>query len=217
MELVITCLEIIGVIAFALSGNIIALKKNMDLLGVCVLGLTTAVGGGIVRDLLLGLTPPMAFRDPTNFLLSVAVSIIAFIPVIRRPIMTNGRLHDLLLLWTDSIGLAIFTVCGARSAIYAGFASNSFLVVFVAVVTGVGGGVMRDVFAGDRPYIFVKHIYACAALVGAIVCRVLWFYLGEATSMTIGFVIVLLIRLLAAHYRWSLPKAGAIESETTKN
>lgn len=209
MELVITCLEIIGVIAFALSGAIIGLKKGMDLLGVCVLGLTTAVGGGIVRDLLLGITPPMTFRDPSYFIMSVVVSAIAFIPVFRRPIMTDGRLHDLLLLWTDSIGLAIFTVCGARSAIYAGFASNSFLVVFVSVVTGVGGGVMRDVFAGDRPYIFVKHIYACAALAGAVVCRLLWFHLGEATSMTIGFVIVLLIRLFSAHFRWSLPKAGA--------
>ena len=101
----------------------------------------------------------------------------------------------------------IFTVCGVRTAIECGYISNHFLVLFVAVVTGVGGGVLRDIFAGDRPYIFVKHIYACASLIGALAAMLVWIQVGQSAAMLIGFIVVTAIRLLAARFRWSLPKA----------
>ena len=81
------------------------------------------------------------------------------------------------------------------------------IVLFVAVVTGVGGGVLRDIFAGDRPYIFVKHIYACASLIGALAAMLVWIQVGQSAAMLIGFIVVTAIRLLAARFRWSLPKA----------
>ena len=211
MALFILILEIIGTVAFAVSGAITGLKKNMDIFGVCILGLTTAVGGGIIRDLILGITPPAAFRAPTNALLAIAASIIIFIPALRRKIFANHHLYDLLMLISDSAGLGIFTVCGARVAIDAGFCGNVFLTIFVAVLTGVGGGVIRDLFAGDRPYIFVKHIYACAALAGAVICRILWNIAGSEISMVVGFAVVVIIRLLAVKFHWNLPRAKEIE------
>ena len=85
--------------------------------------------------------------------------------------------------------------------------STWVLLAFVGVITGVGGGVLRDVMAGDTPYIFVKHIYACASLVGAVICGLLWHYAGEGLSMLAGAAAVFLIRGLSAHFRWNLPHA----------
>ncbi|MDD6188686.1 MAG: trimeric intracellular cation channel family protein [Clostridiales bacterium] len=207
MNIFILVFEIIGTIAFAVSGAMTGLRKNMDIFGVCILGLTTAVGGGIIRDLILGITPPATFQDPMYALIAIGVSIIIFIPVVRRLLFTNRRAYELILLITDSAGLGIFTVYGVSTAVDAGFGGNFFLTVFVAVLTGVGGGVIRDLFARDRPYIFVKHIYACAALAGAILCALLWNAASRSVSMIAGFALVVLIRLLAAKFRWSLPKA----------
>lgn len=206
MGLFIYCFECIGTLAFALSGAMIAMQKRMDILGVCMLGLTTACGGGILRDILLGITPPAAFRDPIFLCLALGMSILAFIPWVRRILMKNLRLYETLLLWTDAAGLGIFTVCGVQVAMTAGYGDNVILTLFVAVLTGVGGGVMRDIFAGDRPYIFIKHFYACASLVGAVVCRIAWSY-AVNFAMIAGFAVVLVLRLCAAHFRWSLPKA----------
>lgn len=215
MALFIFIFEIIGTIAFSVSGAITGLRKNMDVFGVCILGLTTAVGGGIIRDIILGITPPAAFRDPTNALLAICVSGITFIRSVRRLLFSSRRRYERLMLISDAAGLGIFTVCGARVAIEAGFGSNVFLTVFVAALTGVGGGVIRDLFAGERPQIFVKHIYACAALVGAILCTLLWHTAGQSVSMMSGFAVVVLIRLLASKYRWSLPKAHDLGAKNT--
>ena len=213
MENLILCFEIIGVISFALTGAMTGLRKGMDIFGVCVLGLTTAVGGGIVRDLILGQTPPAAFRDPVSVLTALAVSVIVFIPAVRRLLYRNRRLYEVVLLLADSAGLGIFTVSGARVAIEAGYGDNYFLVIFVAALTGVGGGVLRDVFAGDRPYIFVKHVYACSALLGAVVCAYLWPLAGRNGAMLAGFSLIFVMRLCSAHFHWSLPHAQQVEEE----
>ena len=207
MERLILIFEIIGTISFALTGAMTGLKKQMDIFGVCVLGVTTAVGGGIIRDLILGLTPPSAFRDPTSVLIAIAVSIIVFFPAVRRIFYRNKWLYEHVLLLADSAGLGIFTVCGARVAMEAGDGANRFLVIFVAALTGVGGGVLRDLFAGDRPYIFVKHVYACAALLGAIAFAALKPLVGLDGATVIGFALIVVIRFCSARFHWSLPKA----------
>ena len=211
MQYFITFLEIIGAAAFAVSGAVTALKKNMDILGVCVMGITTATGGGVIRDIILGRTPPQMFNDSKYVVVSLIVSIIIFIPFFRHFLTANKRIYEAVLLVTDSAGLGIFTVYGVKVAIDAGYADNTFLVLFVALVTGVGGGVLRDIFAHDRPYIFIKHIYACAALAGAVLCRLLWNGAGQSVSMVCGLVLVILIRLLSAKYKLSLPKATDVE------
>ncbi len=205
MELFVTILELMGTVAFAASGALIAMKKRMDLLGIVVLGLVTAVGGGILRDVILGATPPFAFRNPLCACVAIATSLLLFIPYFRRPLMKNQKVFDLALLIMDSIGLGIFTVMGIWIAKGLSPDYRRFLLIFVGVITGVGGGVIRDILAGETPYIFVKHIYACASLAGALVCVLLWHCLPSYAAMLIGVAVVLVIRLLSAHYRWNLP------------
>lgn len=200
--------ELMGTVAFAVSGAMNALQKKMDIFGVAILGLTTAVGGGVIRDLLLGLTPPMMFRNPLYALLSVAVAIIIFIPAIRRFLGRKPLVQEKTLLLMDSIGLGIFTVTGIATAIEYTEKPSLLLLLFVGTLTGVGGGVLRDMMAGQTPYIFVKHFYATASLVGALLCIGLWNIIGQTGAMLCGTAMVVVLRLLAAHFRWSLPKAN---------
>ena len=200
-------LEIIGTVAFAVSGAMTGLAKKMDIFGVVILGLTTAVGGGMIRDLGLGLTPPAMFTNPIYAAVAAAVSVIVFLPAVRRWLTAYGRVRDILMLVMDSLGLGVFTVVGIQRAYTATEHRGLFLLVFVGVVSGVGGGLLRDVMAGNTPYIFVKHVYASASIIGAILCAALWGVLGATASMILGASVILIVRLLAAHYHWSLPKA----------
>ena len=161
--------ELLGAVAFAVSGAALAVKQGMDLFGVAVMGMTTAVGGGILRDMLLGLTPPVALKDPLQALVAIATSLLLFIVWKKWHPSGNHRVWESVLLAADSLGLGIFSVHGAAVAIRAGYGANVFLVLLVGVLTGVGGGVLRDTLAGNVPYICRRHIYALAALVGALV------------------------------------------------
>ena len=205
MELFVTILELIGTVAFAASGALTAMKKHMDLLGIIVLGVITAIGGGILRDLILGITPPLAFRDPTCALVAVATSILLFIPYIRRPLLHRERLFDFVMLIMDSVGLGVFTVMGIWNALLFNPDRSIFLLMLVGVLTGVGGGMLRDILAGQTPYILVKHIYASASIAGALSCALSLRLLPDYLALLIGILVVLTIRLLAAHYRWNLP------------
>ncbi len=207
MQTFVFILEMIGTVAFAVSGAMVALKKHMDVFGVAILGIVTAVGGGAIRDIILGITPPTMFEKPVYALVATCVSIVVFIPAIRRLLTRNHRVYEITMRVMDALGLGIFTVMGIDRAKTIG-EYNLFLLVFVGVITGVGGGLMRDMMAGNTPYIFVKHVYACASIAGALACAFLWEPLGGVTAMFIGAGLVLVIRLLAAHFKWSLPRAG---------
>ena len=206
MERFLFIFEMIGTVAFAASVAIWGIRKGMDIFGVCILGLTTACGGGMVRDVLLGNTPPAAFQNPMASAVAVVTSLILFLSGVRHGLMGNQRRYDLFMLWMDSAGLGIFTVMGVRVVWGCVAEPSLYLLVFVGVVTGVGGGLLRDVMAGETPYIFVKHIYACASLIGAVICGVLWHPAGEVAAMLTGAAAVFAIRCLSAHYRWNLPK-----------
>ena len=203
-------IEIIGTIAFASSGAMVGIKKQMDLLGVCVLGMTTAVGGGMIRDLILGVTPPVMFQNPTYALIAIAFSVLVFCGLyFFQNKLTNKKVqgvYDKLMMIFDSLGLGLFTVVGVTTAINIGYETTGFLQIFVGVLTGVGGGVLRDIMAGNTPYIFVKHVYASASILGAIVCVLVERWFGELPAMLIGAAVVFVIRILAAHYKWNLPR-----------
>lgn len=207
MNTFILILEIIGTVSFALSGAISALKKDMDIFGVCILGITTAVGGGIMRDITLGITPPSALVDPLYIIIAIIASALIFIPGIRHFITAGSLLYERLMLITDSLGLGVFTVVGLNVGIDFGFSKNPLLLIFISVITGVGGGVLRDIFAGERPYIFVKHVYACAAIAGTLLSFFTWEIFGRYFAMSAGLLLIVAIRFLAAHFHWSLPKA----------
>ena len=203
----ILTIELVGVLSFAASGTMTGLRKNMDLFGVCILGLTTAVGGGVLRDVILGSTPPATFQNPIYAAAAVLTSLVLFLPRVRRLLNRSQHLYDATMLVMDTLGLGIFTVMGVQIAYTRVEEPTVFLLVFVGVVTGVGGGVIRDLLAQEVPYIFVKHVYACASLAGAMLCAGLWRWAGSMPSMLAGMAMVVLIRVLAAHYRWNLPKA----------
>lgn len=199
-------LEMIGTIAFAVSGAAAGIQKKMDIFGVAFLAMTTAVGGGIVRDIILDATPPAAFREPVFSIMSIATGIIVFYIVKGRFQPNNQGPMDMLLRIMDAIGLGIFTVTGVETAYMSVKDPNAFLAVFVGVITGVGGGIMRDIFSGDTPSVFTRHFYACASLIGAVVCVICRPYLGVVTSMLIGAVVIVVLRNMAFHYDWGLPK-----------
>ena len=205
--LFIFILEIIGTIAFAVSGAITAIQKKMDMLGVCIMGIVTACGGGVFRDLLLGKVPPVLFTRPVYAATAMVASIIAFIPAIRTSHFLQKHHFDRIVFLADALGLGIFTTVGVNAVQSAGYGENFFFSITLGVITGVGGGVLRDVLAGDRPYIFVKHIYACAALAGALVYYFAEPLLTVFPAMLAGSLVTVIIRILAALYRWSLPKA----------
>ena len=207
----LTVLEWIGTLSFALSGAMIGYEKRMDLFGVSVLGLVTACGGGLVRDLLLGRVPPLIFTRPAFPLAAMLVAASLFLPAVRGAIERHSHLYEMVQRVADSVGLGAFTAAGVSAAMAAGFADTGlFFTVFIAVLTACGGGVLRDVLAGLPPYIFVKHIYACAAIAGAILCALLWQPLGAETAMAVCVGLVFAIRMLAAKYRWSLPRAAGV-------
>lgn len=203
-------IEVIGTIAFASSGAMVAIKKQLDLLGVVVLGATTAVGGGMLRDIILGNVPPGLFTHPV-YALTALITVLALFMIVRlnqqilesRCIASYERMMNLF----DAIGLAAFTVTGVDTAVLAGYREYHFLCVFLGVLTGVGGGVLRDIMAGQTPYILRKHVYACASIAGALCYVFLADWLTGDASMIISAVLVVLIRLLASKYCWNLPTA----------
>ena len=126
-----------------------------------------------------------------------------------------GKLYDGAMLLMDAVGLGIFTVVGVNAGIQQGHGDNTFLLIFTGTVTGVGGGLLRDIMAGVPPYIFVRHIYACASIAGAVACTLLYRTTGITAAMFAGAGLVLGIRCLASHYRWNLPRVR-MEEQVTK-
>ena len=207
----IMIMDIIGTIAFAISGAMVAIQRRMDLFGVNILAITTATGGGVIRDLIIGQNPPVMFQNPLYVFIAILTANIVFLIVyFSRKYRKNDAhvyaLYEVVLFWCDALGLAAFSVDGVNAGAAAGYERNLFLLVFLGVVTGVGGGVIRDILANETPYIFVKHVYASASLLGALLATVLWTYAGQEIAMLCGFVTVLSIRVLARHYKWNLPK-----------
>ena len=200
-------LDIIGVISFTISGALVAVRKKMDYLGVCILGIVTAVGGGATRDIIIGSNPPVMFRDPLYVSIAFAVANIVFFFLYFH---LNGRSKPLVnhifekyLFWFDTVGLASFTANGVmvgKTMTDGGI----FLCAFLGVLTGVGGGILRDLLANEVPAIFVKHVYAMASIVGAITICLLW-NASTILAVTVGIVLVVLIRFFAMHYKWNLP------------
>lgn len=192
-----TVLEIIGTVAFAAAGAIVGVKKRLDIFGVAILAVTTAVGGGIMRDTLLGNTPPLAFQNPVFLLVSLgtAAGVCLFIKqVIRWQALLNV---------CDAIGLGAFTATGASLALPY---DNPVLVVALGVTTGIGGGVLRDVFVKEIPLVFRKEIYAVASAIGGAALYALQFFLTVGEALYAAFTLVTAVRLLSIRYGVHLPR-----------
>lgn len=196
-------LELLGLFVFAISGAMLAVRKGFEVVGLTSLALVTAMGGGVVRDLVLGDTPPLAFRDVWYFVVPLSAAAIVFVAhgVIDR------HLHRSVLVF-DAIGLGLFSVTGAVKA--ASYGTTAVGAVVLAVVTAAGGGILRDVLANDQPQIFQpdSRLYAIPATAGATVIVVLSrndIYSGVvATVVAVG---VCLVRLAALRWGWRAPMA----------
>lgn len=207
-SLIMTIIENIGLIAFAISGAVVAAKKDMDLFGINLMALVTATGGGLIRDIIIDRIPPVMFVNPSLTIITLITANIAFVVMYLKKPMPKGitPVYDKLLFWLDTLGLAAFTVDGAFAGIYSDYSDNLFLVAFLGVITGIGGGLIRDVLADKVPYVLVKHVYAIACIAGAAVTVLLWRFTGsELLSSICGFTTIVLMRFLAMHFEWNLP------------
>ena len=202
--------EIIGTIAFALSGTMVGLKYKLDIFGILFLAVTTALGGGMVRDLLIGRIPPIMFRDYRYLLTAVGVSLAVFL-VARFARKRYAQFEEKLSFYNnifDSIGLGAFVVVGMQAGIGAGYGDNGFFLAFLGVLTCIGGGILRDVFVARMPGVLHKHVYALPCILGACLYLALTrSHVNDLVSVPVVMAFVLIFRMLAAKYHWNLPKA----------
>lgn len=201
--------DIIGTVAFAISGALVGMRKQLDFFGVITLAITTASFGGISRDVFVGNLPPTFFRDPKYFTISIITATLTFIvyPRLMKLLLIpvhKYRLNIILIL--DAIGLGAFTALGARIAMTHNL-NNLFSVIFMGLITGVGGGVLRDVFVRDIPLILRKDIYASASIAGSFIMYYSIGYVSELTSLYLCFGITTVLRLLSIQFNINLPVA----------
>lgn len=203
-------MEITGTIAFACSGAMIAMKRKLDLLGVIVLALATSFGGGILRDIMLGQTPPAIFTNLTQSYVVCWISISLFV-IFKMNwnsyLPLTSKTYDDFLNAVDALGLGLFTVTGINKGISAGFDEYAFFCGFLGVMTGVGGGILRDILSGQTPIVLQRNIYVSASILGAVSYLSLRSHISEANALIISSFIVFVIRILARHFDWNLPKA----------
>lgn len=210
MNYVFFYLEIFGIIAFSISGSLVAINKKFDVFGVVVVGIITSFGGGLSRDIIVGRIPPTLFSNAFLIAISVVVSLLTFALayVKRKRFILIQHKIECINNYFDAIGLAVFTITGVESIYNYGFSDNVLLCIGMGVLTGVGGGLIRDIFTNSSPYIFTKHFYAMASIIGATAFYLLRIFAPlQIISTIVGIGLIFILRLLATKFHWELPKA----------
>jgi len=197
-SIILQSLDYMGTFAFGVSGAMVAVRKKMDIFGVVVLAIVTAIGGGTVRDLLLARSPNFWIEDPTYIYLAIAAGLVPFVAyhAIERGMTA--------LIVFDAVGLGAFTVIGAWLAIEADVCGIA--VIVLATLTGTGGGIMRDVLAREVPIVLREEIYASACIVGsAVFLAAIRGGLPVDVAAPVTVTLVVAIRVLSHIYKWELP------------
>ncbi len=211
MEKLFFFLEIIGTAAFAVSGAMAAMHKHLDIFGVLFCGIVTALGGGVIRDTLLGSLPPEMFKSYSYLITAVAAGVAAFVAarILNSKFETKAASIDRVNNIFDAVGLGVFTVAGINLAVNSGYSDNAFFVIFLGMTTGCGGGIFRDICIREVPLVFSKRIYAVASLAGGCVYYFMHVYLNlhGVLAVAAGIGVVFVLRLLASVFRWDLPRA----------
>ncbi|GAA2270213.1 MULTISPECIES: trimeric intracellular cation channel family protein [Kitasatospora] len=195
-------LDLVGIFVFALSGGLLAVRKNMDIFGICVLAEATALGGGVMRDLVIGATPVVAFTNLGYFVTPLVAGLVVFFlhPEVER---INRSVQTL-----DALGLGLFCVTGTAKAHDYGL--GSVAAVALGMLTAAGGGVIRDVLATETPSLlrWDREIYAVPALVGAALVAIL-ISIGRLSTATASAAALTAfgLRMLALKYGWRAPRA----------
>lgn len=204
MEQLVLVLDLVGTFVFALSGAAAGVKRRLDLFGVLVLSFAAASTGGITRDLLIGAVPPAALTDWRYLAVSLLAGIITFVwpPGI-------DRLRSPVLVF-DGLGLAVFAVAGAQKAL--GFGLDPVMAALLGMLTGIGGGMARDVLLAEIPTVLRAEIYAVAALAGASVVVIGdRLQLSPVVATVAGAVLCFGLRLIAIRRGWHLPVAPGLD------
>lgn len=202
---VIEALWIIGIVAFAVSGALVGVRHNLDLLGVLVVGLATGIGGGVIRDMILGVHPPVSFTHWPYWTSALLASLATFF---FHPSLSKIRIFEIVF---DALGLGIFAAYGAAISAEKGF--GFVTAVFVGTVVAIGGGVIRDVLVNDVPGVLTRELYAVSAIVGATIATLITQMTGHLLIATaVGGVVATALRLTSYARGWHLPKPRRVAS-----
>lgn len=197
----ISLMELIGTVAFAAAGALVAIDKELDYYGIAIFAVITAVGGGIVRDVMINVPVPVSLANPLYIIISLVTTaiVIAFYKKIVK--------YQNVVMFCDAIGLAAFTAIGAEVALVNNV-YMPFVVITLAVLTGTGGGVIRDAMCGDVPYVFRKEVYAVASILGAIIFMIIYPYFGKHVAVYTSFGVTLATRLISMKFNLHLKKVA---------
>ena len=200
IDFFIYILDLFGTMAFAVTGAFKAIEHKADIVGIIILATITGLAGGTIRDIVFGKTLPNSLIDPAYVIITVISAIVLFL------LYSKMKKHWNLFLKFDAVGLGVFTVIGATFA-YNLFGMNFLIIVLSGMLTGIGGGILRDMFVNQTPIVFVKELYASASFIGAIVFYFTLLITNEVYAATIlGIVLTTGLRLVAMKYNWNLPR-----------
>ncbi len=197
-------LEVIGTIAFAFAGALVAIDNDFDWFGILCMAVMTACGGGMTRDIILGNTPPMMFRNPVYVSMAVITGLLTVL-IYHRFIQSKhkNRILDIVNI-LDAIGLAIFTIVGMDLAMQLGH-TKSFLVCAMGVLTAVGGGLLRDIMVNIKPLILTREIYATAAMAGSVIYYYCMLIMPTPIAASIALIVIFGLRMWTIIKHINLP------------
>ena len=202
-------LDLIGTFVFALSGAVAGVRQRLDIFGVLVISFAAASAGGIMRDLLIGSVPPVAIRDWRYLAASLLAGLLIFIWFPRSRRLMRAR--NLVLIF-DAAGLGLFAVVGTQKAL--GYGLNPVTAALLGMLTGIGGGMLRDVLVAEIPNVLRADLYAVAALAGAVVVVIGYLLAAEPTGAAVlGAAVCFWLRLFAIRRGWQLPVARPAPDE----
>ncbi len=214
MEIFSIVIETLGVIAFSISGAMVAIRRKTDLFGVILLAIITTLGGGLTRDVILSFSPPAFFSMKYYILISAVVAVIVFLFARKfsHTYLENElkieHINDIF----DALGLGIFAVMGVKVAFQHGYTDDALISITCGLISSICGGMLRDVLTNSTPFVLVKRIYAIAAIAGSTIYYVLHIYgdaihIGDNTAVIIGVAITFILRILAMIFKWNMPIA----------
>jgi uncharacterized membrane protein YeiH len=209
VDVFLIIIQYVGAISFTISATIYAIHKRTDIIGALVFSLLTCFGGGLIRDIAIGQLPPQILVNrEAHYLALVSIGVclvcyhLGFIKKIGR--FADRHQHSFLIEFTDSLGLASFVVSGLEIAIEYG--KTGFVVlVFAGCITGVGGGILRDICSAEIPSVFKKHIYLIPVIIASVFFALTYNKIPEIVSIIITLAIIIVVRMVAFKFKWNLP------------
>lgn len=219
MSTVLTVIEFIGVVSFAISGSLMAIDKENDFFGVILLAVITTFGGGMLRDLFIGNTPPVFFSLYPLVITCIATATVTFVlaAIFKRQYVQNEAFINAVNNYFDALGLGVFVISGAKLCIDLGL-DNPFLIIVMGMISGTGGSMTRDIIMNEVPALLRKRIYLVAALLGASLYYLLYsLSVSDLIAIPVSVILIVVIRILATVFKLNFPKAIDFEKLSGNN